>query len=69
MPDMPPTSLAKSLKMASFFLKEEKICYKIVYFTFKLSQSSEIVFQSQNLHRRKTDFSERALALKGLILN
>jgi len=29
------------------FLKEEKICYKMVYYiAFKLSQLSEIVFQS-----------------------
>jgi len=33
---------------------------------FKLSQSSEIVSQSSNLRRRKTDFSKRGLALKGL---
>jgi len=49
------------------FLKEEKIRYKgILHFVFKLSQSSEIVLQSENLLRRKTDFSERGLALKGL---
>jgi len=81
MSDTTPTSLAaavapragKSLKIVSVFLKEEKICYKIV---FKLSQSSEIVLQSWNqsseivlqswnLHRRKTDFCERSLTLKG----
>jgi len=42
-------------------LKEERICYKMVYYTFylfKLSQSSEIVLQNYNLHSRKTDFSE-----------
>jgi len=46
---MTPTSLSgcsasyrqKLLKMASVFLKEEKICYKMVYYTL-LSQSSEI---------------------------
>jgi len=32
--------------MASVFLKEEKICYKMVYYTLHLSQSSEIVLQS-----------------------
>jgi len=41
MPDMTPTSLAaavaprtgKSLKIAAVFLKEEKIFYKLVYYT------------------------------------
>jgi len=58
MSDLTPTSLAaavatqaKSLKIALVFLKEEKICYKM-YTTLC------IVFQSQNLSRRKTDFSE-----------
>jgi len=40
-----------SLKIASMLLKEEKIRYKMVYYTtlsnlFKLSQSSEIMLQS-----------------------
>jgi len=75
---MTPTSLVEAVaprtgkinKNNPVFLKEEKICYKIVYgilhFAFKFSQSSEIVFQSWNIHRRTTDFSERGLALKGL---
>jgi len=60
MPDMTSTSFAatvvprtKSLKSASMFLKEKKICYKMVYYIhfsvnseFQLSQSSEIVLQS-----------------------
>jgi len=57
LPDMTPTSLAatvvprtvvqaKSLKIDCMYSKEEKICYKMVYYTFKLSQSSEIVLQS-----------------------
>jgi len=44
-PDMTPMALAapvaprtgKPLKMASAFLKEEKICYQIVYYTLYLS--------------------------------
>jgi len=35
----------------------------ILHFVFMLSQSSEIVLQR---HIRKSDFSERGLALKGL---
>jgi len=43
--DLTPTSLAvavaprkaKSLKMASLFLKEEKICYKLVHYHFIFS--------------------------------
>jgi len=58
---------AKSLKMTFVFLKEEKICYKsILRFVFRFSQSSKIAFESQNSSTRKTDFSERGLALEGL---
>jgi len=69
MPDMTPMSLAAAVaprkmqinwKWPFVFLKEEKICL------FKLSQSSEIVFQSWNLSSRKKGFSERGVALKGL---
>jgi len=45
--------------MASVFLLQ----IGILHFSFKLSQLSEIVLQSKNLHRRKTDFSERGLSL------
>jgi len=52
--DMTPTSLAvaiasrtvKIIKNGLRVLKEEKILYGMVYFAFKLSQSSEIVFRS-----------------------
>jgi len=40
MPDMTPTELvavqAKVLKMVLMFLEEEKICYKMVYYTSQL---------------------------------
>jgi len=38
----------KSIKMASVFLKEEKICYRMVYFILCLVsvQSSEIALES-----------------------
>jgi len=55
-PDMTPTSLmqrlerlaqVKLLKMASVFLKKEKICYKIVYYAFIcVKPKSEIGFKS-----------------------
>jgi len=38
----------------------------ILHFVFKFSQSSEIMLQSQNLSRQKTDFSKMDLALKRL---
>jgi len=31
-----------------------------------ISQSSEIALQSQNLRRRKTEFSKKSMTLKGL---
>jgi len=47
-------------KWSPCFWKRRKFAKNgIPYFAFKLSQSSEIVLQS----RRKTDFSERGLAL------
>jgi len=62
----------KIIKMVSVFLKEQKIRYKMVlhgmimvYYTLclGLSQSSEIVLQNQNSHRRISD-----LKLKRLIM-
>jgi len=35
--DMTPTSQAKSLRMPIVFLQEEKICYRIVYYTSHLN--------------------------------
>jgi len=48
----------KIIKKASvFFLIEEKICHKMIYFANR---------QKSLEHRLKTDFSEKGLALKGL---
>jgi len=53
MPDMTLTSLVatvrlvreKSLKMASEFLKEEKICYKIAYYSLCLNRVGKLEFK------------------------
>jgi len=52
---MTVTSLVATLKKASVFLKEEKICYKMA--------------RQKSCYKIRifTDFSERDLALKGLI--
>jgi len=44
-------------------LKEEKICYKMVY-SMVTRQKSRC--KGSNLRRRKTDFSKKGLALKEL---
>jgi len=62
---MTVTSLVATLKKASVFLKEEKICYKMAYYTLYLSQANRQ--KSCYKIRIFTDFSERDLALKGLI--
>jgi len=59
MSDMTPTLLAAIIKMVNVFLKEEKICYKIISYTLCLDSLKKLEFIS----RRKTDFSERGLAL------
>jgi len=60
---------SKSLKMTTVFLKEEKICCKI-YYTLCLdtvNRQNCVGKFGKNLSRRKTDFSERGLALKRLM--
>jgi len=64
-----PTSLAsavlpqaKSLRMASVFVKEEMVYYTLYFFI----QVKPIVWKSCYKVRIYTDFSERGLALKGL---
>jgi len=56
----------KLSKSFSTFLKEEKICYKMVIklFVFKLSQSSGIALESYA--DEKATFLKRGLSLKGL---
>jgi len=70
MPDMTPTSLVvavvprtcKIIKNGCVLESGEDLLQNVIlHFVFKLSQSSETVL-------RKTDFSERGLALKGLML-
>jgi len=64
---MMPTSLAavvtprtfKIIKTGLLFLKEEKICYTMVYYTVCLSKANQLSHQ-------KSDFLEGALALKEL---
>jgi len=77
MPDMMPTSLSAAVAprtgkiikngLRVFERGGNLLQNGILHFAFKLSQLSEIVLQSQNLSRRKTDFSERGLARKRLI--
>jgi len=57
---MTPSSRVEAVALRTGKINK-KICYKMVYYTLHLSQSSEIVFHSQ-----KTDFSERGLAIKRL---
>jgi len=66
--DMMPTSLGKIIKngLRIFEIGENLLQIGILHFVSKLSQSPEVVLQNQNLRRRKTDFSERGLTLKGL---
>jgi len=76
MPEITPTSLAAALARRTdkiiknglrFFERVENLLPNgILHFVFKCSQSSKVVLQSKNLHRRRTDFSERGLALGGL---
>jgi len=53
------------------FLKGEKICYKMVYYTMYLDSVNHQKLRCivKNLSWRKSDFSERGLALKGLIVD
>jgi len=52
--------------IASMFLKEEKICFKVVYyFTFRLNHSSGIALESKSLRRRKSDFFKKELGKEG----
>jgi len=51
--------------MASIFLKEEKIYYKIVYYTLQ-SNVRNRVGKLEEFMQVKNDFSERGSALKGL---
>jgi len=67
--DITPTSLVAAVAPRTGKINkngENLLQNGILHFAFKLTQSSEIVFQSKNFHRGKTDFSERSLALKGL---
>jgi len=59
--------LAKFRKTASVFLKEKKMCYKILNFAIRLGQSLGIALDSLDLPKRKTAFSKGGLAAKGLI--
>jgi len=64
-PEMTPMSLAaalaprtdKIIKNSVFERAENLLPNGILHFVFKCSQSSKIVLQSKNLHRRKTEFS------------
>jgi len=59
---MTPTPLAAAVvpRAGKIIKNYTTIQNGTLYFVFKLSQSSEIVLQSENLHRR-IDFSERGL--------
>jgi len=60
-----PLIAAKSLKMASMFLKEEKICYKTVYFILCLgSVNCQKPRWKVRISRQKTDFLKGAWYLK-----
>jgi len=53
-------------KWLSVFERGEDVLQNgILYFVFKLSQSSESCYKFRKLHRRITDFSGRGLALNG----
>jgi len=43
---------AKSFEMAAMLLKEEEVCYKMVYYTL-YSQSSEIAFRKLEFKQTK----------------
>jgi len=50
------------------FLKEEKTCYKILHFVFKLSPIVRNRDTKLEFTQTTTDFFERGSALKGLKL-
>jgi len=55
--------------MAPVFLKEEKIYYKMVtHYTLYLDSINRQKSRLKEFKQTKTDFSERAFALKGLSL-